>query len=259
MAATRRSGGSPTRSTGTSVLQLTSADISYFYCSATYPPGTPTDGHHDRSEAHSEVERAARDGDAHRQCHRPSDRASAPLGHDRPQGDGHPKTLRRPRRLHLRSRLHRDGKLRIEDHLYRRRRGRAALSRLPDRGAGRAQRLHGGGLSPPLRRAADRRREDQIHARHHAPHHGARADRAVLQRIPARCASDGGDVRRGRRAVGLLSRFDRHLRPAPAHGRVVPAHRQDADHRRHGVQILDRPALSVSEERSWPLPTISCT
>ena len=32
----------------------------------------------------------------------------------------------------------------------------------------------------------------------------------LLPRLPPRRASDGGDVRRGRRAVGLLSRLDRH-------------------------------------------------
>ncbi len=41
---------------------------------------------------------------------------------------------------------------------------------------------------------------------HRAPaHHGARAASQLLQRLPPRCASDGGAVRRGRRAVGLLS------------------------------------------------------
>ena len=34
--------------------------------------------------------------------------------------------------------------------------------------------------------------------------------RTVLQRLPARRAPDGGDVRRGRRAVGVLSRQPRH-------------------------------------------------
>ena len=47
---------------------------------------------------------------------------------------------------------------------------------------------------------------------HHAPHHGARADDPVLHRLPPRRASDGGDVRLGRRAVGLLSRLHRHQR-----------------------------------------------
>ena len=52
-----------------------------------------------------------------------------------------------------------------------------------------------------------------------------------------------------RRAVGLLSRLDRHLRSAPAHDRLDAHDRQDADARRDGLQILDRPALRVSAER----------
>ena len=50
-----------------------------------------------------------------------------------PAGDRHQQALRRDRRLHLRSRLHLDRELRIQDHLHRRRRRRAALSRLSDR------------------------------------------------------------------------------------------------------------------------------
>ena len=52
----------------------------------------------------------------------------------------------------------------------------------------------------------------QVSPHHHAPHHGARADDAVLHRVPPRRPSDGGDVRRGGRAVGLLSRLHRHQR-----------------------------------------------
>ena len=53
----------------------------------------------------------------------------------------------------------------------------------------------------------------------------------------------------GRRAVGLLSRLDRHLRSAPAHDRLHAHDRQDADARRDGLQVLDRPALRLSAER----------
>ena len=42
------------------------------------------------------------------------------------------------------------------------------------------------------------------------PHHGARAAQPVLSRLPARRPSDGGVLRRGRRAVGLLPRLARH-------------------------------------------------
>ena len=89
----------------------------------------------------------------------------------------------------------------------------------------------------------------QVRARHHPPHDAARADQLLLSRLPARRAPDGDHVRRGRRAVGLLSRLHRHHRSAPAHGRVVPADRQDADDRGLGLQVLDRPALHVSAQR----------
>ena len=87
-----------------------------------------------------------------------------------------------------------------------------------------------------------------VRLRHHAPHDGARADRDVLPRLPPRRPPDGGIVRRRRRAVGLLSRLDRHQRPVPADGRLAPADRQIADDRRHGLQVFARPALHVSEE-----------
>ena len=161
----------------------------------------------------------------------------------------HPRALRDDRRLHLRPRLHLDRKLRAQDHLHRRRRGRPAASRLSDRPAGRARRLPRGLLSAALRRTADQGAEGRFRLPRHAPHDGARADVALLHRLPPRRASDGGDVRRGRRAVGLLPRLHRHHRPAPAHGRLDPPDRQDADDRRDGLQVPHRPALRLSAER----------
>ena len=84
----------------------------------------------------------------------------------------------------------------------------------------------------------------------HAPHDGARADEPVLPGLPARRASDGGDGRLGRRAVGVLSRLHRHFRSAPAHDRFAAHDRQGADARGDGVQIFDRPAVRLSEERA---------
>ena len=55
-------------------------------------------------------------------------------------------------------------------------------------------------------------------------------------------------------SVGALSAFyhdfDRHLRSDAAHGRIDADDRENADARRHGVQIFDRPAVHLSEERS---------
>ena len=51
--------------------------------------------------------------------------------------------------------------------------------------------------------------------------------------------------------VGALSAFyhdSTDQGPGPAPDRVPPHDRQDADHRRHGLQILDRPALHLSAQ-----------
>ena len=140
--------------------------------------------------------------------------------------------------------------LRVQDHLYRRRRGRAALSRLSDRRPGRARRLPRDLLSAALRRAADRRAEGEFRRSRGPSHHGPRADEPVLSRLPPRRPSDGGDGRLRRRAVGVLSRLHRHHRSDPAHDRVDPHDRENADARGDGLQIFDRPAVHVSEERS---------
>ena len=176
-------------------------------------------------------------------------RARGEARHHRPERRRHLQALRPDRDVHLRSRLHLDRELRVRDHLHRRRRGRAALSRLPDRAARRARRLPRDLLSPALRRAADRRPEGGFRLPRHAPHHGARADDAVLPGLPPRRAPDGDHGRLRRRALGLLPRLDRHLGSAPAHGRLHAHDRQDADARRDGLQVLDRPAVRVSAER----------
>ena len=74
------------------------------------------------------------------------------------------------RPLHLRSGLHLDRVLRLLDHLYRRRRGRAPLSRLSDRRARREEDLPGGRLPASLRRAADAGAERRLRVPRHAPH-----------------------------------------------------------------------------------------
>ena len=147
------------------------------------------------------------------------------------------------------TRLHLDGEHRIEDHLHRRRRRRPALSRLPDRPARRARRLPRDLLPAALRRTADRRAEGRVRLPRHPPHDGPRADGAVLQRLPPRRASDVGHGGLRRRAGGVLSRLDRHQRSPAARDRLDPHDRQDADARGDGVQIFDRPAVHVSEER----------
>ena len=82
-----------------------------------------------------------------------------------------------------------------------------------------------------------------------APHDAARAARDLLPRLPARRPPDGDHVRSGRRAVGFLSRQHRHHRSRAADDRVAPADRQDADDRRDGLQIFDRPAVPLSGQQ----------
>ena len=117
-------------------------------------------------------------------------------GHDRP---GRRSTSRKlygaGRHLHLRPGLHLDGELRVQDHLYRRRRGHPALSRLSDRAARRARRLPRDLLPAALRRTADRGAEGRLRLSRDPPHDGARADEPLLPGLPARRASDGGDGR----------------------------------------------------------------
>ena len=49
--------------------------------------------------------------------------------------------------------------------------------------------------------------ESRFRLSRHAPHDGARADEPLLPGLPPRRASDGGDDRLRRRAVGVLSRL----------------------------------------------------
>ena len=152
----------------------------------------------------------SRQADRRRQGHDVPDLAR----NDRPVRHRHRQALSRHRDVHVRPRLHVDGELRVQDHLYRRRRRHPALSRLSDRSAGRERRLPGDLLSAALWRAADRGAKGRFRLSGDPAHDGARADEPVLPGLPPRRASDGGDGRQRRRAVGLLSRLHRHLRSA---------------------------------------------
>ena len=84
-----------------------------------------------------------------------------------------------------------------DDHLHRRRRGRAAVPRLPDRAAGRALRLPRDLLPAAVRRAADRGAEATTSSyTRHPPHDGARADDRFFHGLPPRRAPDGDHGRR---------------------------------------------------------------
>ena len=176
-------------------------------------------------------------------------RVSALLRHDRPGRHGHPDPVREDRDVHVRPRIPLDRELPFEHHLHRRRPGRAALSRLPDRAARGAMRLPRGLLPAPQRRAAHERAEAEVRPHGDRPHDDPRAAQPPVFGLSPRLAPDGGDGRRRRRAVGVLSRLARHQRSRPARDRRVPADREDADDRGDGVQVLGRAAVHVPAER----------
>ena len=170
-------------------------------------------------------------------------------GLDRPDGHRHPHAVRQVGDVHLRPGLPLHRELQLEHHLHRRRRRRAAVPRLPDRAAGAALRLPRGLLPAAQRRAAEQAAEGRVRRHRHPPHHGARAAGAPVPGLPPRRAPDGGDGGRGGRAVGVLSRRARHQQSAAPRHLGVPPGRQDADHRRHVLQVLDRPAVHVPAQR----------
>ena len=170
---------------------------------------------------------------------------------DRTRRHRHPHALREDRQVHLRPGIHVDRRVQLDDHLHRRRQGRAPLSRLPDRGARGQMRLPRGLPSAALRRAADARADEGFREPRDQPHDGQRADAVLHARLPARRASDGGDDRARRRAVGVLPGLDEPARRAPARHLGDPADRQDADAGRDGVQVFGRPAVHVSAQRAF--------
>ncbi len=87
---------------------------------------------------------------------------SDPEGDDRPRRHRHPDALREDGKVHLRPGIHVDRRVQFDDHLHRRRQGRASVSRLSDRGARGEVRLPRGLPSAALRRAAERRAEEGL-------------------------------------------------------------------------------------------------
>ena len=163
--------------------------------------------------------------------------------------DRHPDAVRQDRQVHLRPGLPVDCVVQLDDHLHRRRQGRAALPRLPDRGARDQVRLHGGLPPAALRRVAEPGAEDGVRRPRDQAHDGQRADAGLPHRLPPGFPSDGGDDRARRRAVGVLPRFDQPARRRPARHLGDPADREDADAGRDGLQVLGRPAVHVPAQR----------
>ncbi len=169
--------------------------------------------------------------------------------HDGPRCHRHHVALR-GRRFHLRSSIHFDCKLRIEDHLRGWRRRGAALLWLSDRAACGTRQFSRDLLPAALWRASDPGAEVGFRPYDRPPHDDPRADGAVLSGLPSGRAPNGGHGRLCRRAVGLLSRLHRHPGSMATRDGEYPHDRENADHRRDGVQIFGRTAFRVPEERS---------
>ena len=142
------------------------------------------------------------------------------------------------------------GELPERHHLHRRRQGRAALSRLPDRTAGRAQRLPRNGLPDSVRRAAHAPAAASLDAADHQPHDAPREHQEVHGGLPVRRPPDGHLPEHRRRAVDLLPGREEHLRQGLAAAPDAPAHRQGAEHRRLRVPPQHRPPVRLSRQRS---------
>ena len=153
--------------------------------------------------------------------------------------------------LHLRPRLHLDRELRVEDHLHRRRQGHPALSRLSDRPAGRD-------TAPSWRPATScstascRRAAQYEDFEHRITNHTMVHEQMTRFYTGFRRDAHPMAVMVG--VVGALSAFyhDSIDIKDPAQREMArdPHDRQDADHRRDGVQIFDRPAVHLSAQRA---------
>ena len=144
-------------------------------------------------------------------------------------------------------------------HVSRRRTGHSSLSRLSDRGAGRAQRFRRNQLPADLRRAAQRKSSSIIFAASlRAAHDAARGNEVVLRRLSARCPSDGDSFERGRRAFDVLSGFARSARSAAGRSFGPSADGQAADDR--GLQLTRSRSASRSSIRGtiWITAGTSC-
>ena len=179
-------------------------------------------------------------------------------GDDRAGRDRHPDALRQDRQVHLRPGLHVDRRVQLDDHLHRRRQGRAPLPRLSDRGARGEVRLPRSLPPAALRRPAGRRAEGGFLQPRHQAHDGQRADAVLHARVPARRASDGRDDRARRRAVGVLPGLDEPPRRARARHLRHPPDRQAADARRDGVQVFGRASRTCTRATTCRMRRTSC-
>ena len=99
---------------------------------------------------------------------------------------------------HLRRRIRQHGVHQERDHLYRRRRRASCATAATRSSSWPRSRLHRGQLPADLRRTADDGAAGEVHHPDPAAHAAARGSQAVLRRLPAQRAPDGGAVQRGR-------------------------------------------------------------
>ena len=172
-------------------------------------------------------------------------------GHDRPGRGRHPHAVRQDRACSPTTRASCRPRLQLGDHLHRRRQGRAAVPRLPDRAA-RACTATSSRSATCCSTASCRRatQKEEFDRRRHAPHDGERADARFFMRGFRRDAHPMA-VMIG--VVGALSAFyhDSLDINDPQH-RDISAFRLIAKmptHRRDGLQVLGRPAVHVPAER----------
>ena len=152
---------------------------------------------------------------------------------------------------HLRSRVPEHRRLPQQDHLHRRRQGRAALPRLPDRAAGRAERLPRDRLPHSVRRAADDDRASRRGSREVTLHTMLHEN---IKKFMEGFQYDAHPMGIFLSTVGALSTFYPDAkeifssRVAP--GADGPAHREGAEHRRLRLPAQHRTALRPSGQRS---------
>ena len=136
------------------------------------------------------------------------------------------------------------------DHLHRRRAGHPPLSRLPDRGVGRAEQFPRDHLPAPLRRPAECGSARQLRGADHQPHAAARGHPAHVPGVPSGGTPDGHECGRGRRALDVLRGLAGPARPGAGGDLHLPADREAADDLRSRLQVRDGAPLQLPAQRS---------
>ena len=184
----------------------------------------------------------------HRQALRSPDRRRQ--RNPRGQAPRYQALARRLRPDVVRSGLQQHRLVQEQGQLHRRRQGHPALSRLPDRRAGRKEHLPGDRVSDRQGRAARLEAFPRLGAQRQDPHDGPREYQEVHGGLPLRRASDGDAGFDHRGAVDLLSGSVANQRPRVAPAADPPADRQAADARGLCLSPHARLAVRLSRQRA---------